>query len=78
MECVGYIFFSGWRDRGVTDYVQDAVKEQFRYVCVGSLDDPEALPPKGEFFCGSRASWMPEIPSECTCASYLLEVLLTS
>lgn len=43
---------------------QDAVKDKFRYVCVGSLDDPEALPPKGEFFCKSRASWMPEIPSK--------------
>ncbi|KAA8643992.1 GFA family protein [Aspergillus tanneri] len=40
----------------------DAVKNEFRYVCVGSLDDPEALPPKGEFFCSARASWMPEIP----------------
>jgi hypothetical protein len=40
----------------------DAVKEQFRYICVGSLDDPEVLPPKGEFFCSSRASWMPEVP----------------
>ncbi|KAK1141736.1 hypothetical protein N8T08_008834 [Aspergillus melleus] len=40
----------------------DAVKEQFRYLCVGSLDDPEVLPPKGEFFCSSRASWMPEVP----------------
>ncbi|UDD59158.1 hypothetical protein AFCA_006577 [Aspergillus flavus] len=36
--------------------------DQFRYLCVGSLDDPEALPPKGEFFCSSRANWMPEIP----------------
>ncbi|KAJ6073353.1 hypothetical protein PENARI_c018G05301 [Penicillium arizonense] len=41
----------------------DTVKDQFRYICVGSLDDPEALPPKGEFFCKARASWMPEIPN---------------
>ncbi|KAL1959373.1 hypothetical protein VTO42DRAFT_2176 [Malbranchea cinnamomea] len=41
----------------------DAVKDNFRYICVGSLDNPEALPPKGEFFCKSRASWMPEIPN---------------
>ncbi|EIN08037.1 DUF636 domain protein [Punctularia strigosozonata HHB-11173 SS5] len=34
-----------------------------RYVCVASLDDPEALPPKGEFFCKSRVSWMSEIPN---------------
>jgi hypothetical protein len=43
---------------------QDHVKEQFRYVVVGSLDDPEALSPKGEFFCQTRVSWMPEIPSK--------------
>ncbi|KAJ5209372.1 hypothetical protein N7449_003751 [Penicillium cf. viridicatum] len=42
----------------------DAAKDHFRYICVGSLDDPEALPPEGEFFCKARASWMPEIPSE--------------
>lgn len=67
MELVEYLalFYFWKRGRVMTDYVQDAVKEQFRYVCVGSLDDAEALPPKGEFFCGSRASWMPEIPSEC-------------
>ncbi|KAJ5669934.1 uncharacterized protein N7477_005297 [Penicillium maclennaniae] len=41
----------------------ETAKDQFRYICVGSLDDPEALPPKGEFFCKSRASWMPEIPN---------------
>ncbi|RLM01921.1 hypothetical protein CFD26_108124 [Aspergillus turcosus] len=41
----------------------DAVKDQARYICVGTLDDPEALPPKGEFFCSSRASWMPEVPN---------------
>ncbi|OQE02759.1 hypothetical protein PENVUL_c039G02249 [Penicillium vulpinum] len=41
----------------------DAAKDHFRYICVGSLDDPEALPPKGEFFCKARASWMPEIPN---------------
>ncbi|KAL4922625.1 Mss4-like protein [Aspergillus aurantiobrunneus] len=41
----------------------DAVKDRFRYLVVGSLDDPEALPPKGEFFCRDRASWMPEVPN---------------
>ncbi|KAL2219705.1 DUF636 domain protein [Thermoascus aurantiacus ATCC 26904] len=40
----------------------DPVKERCRYVSVGSLDDPEAFPPRGEFFCRDRASWMPEIP----------------
>lgn len=43
---------------------QEGAKDHFRYICVGSLDDPEALPPKGEFFCQYRASWMPEVPSE--------------
>ncbi|KAJ5142384.1 Glutathione-dependent formaldehyde-activating enzyme/centromere protein V [Penicillium atrosanguineum] len=40
----------------------EAAKDHFRYICVGSLDDPEVLPPKGEFFCKSRAKWRPEIP----------------
>ncbi|QKX64699.1 uncharacterized protein TRUGW13939_11875 [Talaromyces rugulosus] len=39
----------------------EAVKADFRYIAVGTLDDPDALPPKGEFFCKDRASWMPEI-----------------
>ncbi|CAI7658637.1 unnamed protein product [Penicillium bialowiezense] len=40
----------------------ELAKDKFRYVTNGSLDDPEALQPKGEFFCKMRASWMPEIP----------------
>ncbi|KAJ5234123.1 Glutathione-dependent formaldehyde-activating enzyme/centromere protein V [Penicillium citrinum] len=40
----------------------EMAKDKFRYIVVGSLDTPEALPPKGEFFCKARASWMPEIP----------------
>ncbi|KAF2423742.1 DUF636 domain protein [Tothia fuscella] len=40
----------------------EAAKDKFRYITVGSLDDPKALPPKGEFFCKYRAGWMPEIP----------------
>jgi hypothetical protein len=40
---------------------KDAVKADFRYIALGTLDDPDALPPKGEFFCKDRASWMPEI-----------------
>ncbi|KAJ3758888.1 DUF636 domain protein [Lentinula raphanica] len=39
----------------------DPVKNEFRFICVGSLDEPDALPPKGEFFCESRSEWMPEI-----------------
>lgn len=41
---------------------QEGAKESFRYIAAGSLDDHEALPPKGEFFCRYRAKWMPEIP----------------
>jgi len=33
-----------------------------RHVTYGSLDDPEQLPPKAEFFCKQRSIWMPEIP----------------
>ncbi|KAJ5354019.1 hypothetical protein N7541_006583 [Penicillium brevicompactum] len=40
----------------------EMAKDKFRYITAGSLDDPEALAPKGEFFCKMRASWMPEIP----------------
>lgn len=42
--------------------LKEPAKPHFRYICVGSLDDAEALPPKGEFFCKSRASWMPQVP----------------
>ncbi|KAK2805074.1 hypothetical protein FQN50_006319 [Emmonsiellopsis sp. PD_5] len=42
----------------------EAAKEQFRYIAVGTLDDPDVFPPKGEFFCKSRATWMPEIPGK--------------
>ncbi|OCF30970.1 hypothetical protein I316_07377 [Kwoniella heveanensis BCC8398] len=41
----------------------DAAKNDFRYITVGSLDDPSQLPPKGEFFCKDRLSWMPQIPN---------------
>ena len=34
---------------------------RFRYVMTCTLDDPDALPPKGEFFCKDRNSWMPEV-----------------
>ena len=51
------------------------MKDKFRYIVAGSLDDPDALPPRGEFFCKSRASWMPEIPG--TCMLSVLEPALT-
>ncbi|KIW00018.1 uncharacterized protein PV09_08370 [Verruconis gallopava] len=41
----------------------EPVKDKFRYIVWGSLDNPEALPPKGEFFCKERMTWMPEIPN---------------
>ncbi|KAF2112943.1 DUF636 domain protein [Lophiotrema nucula] len=50
-KCGAYICEYGEQAKGV-----------FRYVTVGSLDEPEALPPKGEFFCSQRVDWMPEIP----------------
>ncbi|KAL2289164.1 hypothetical protein FJTKL_02961 [Diaporthe vaccinii] len=36
--------------------------DKFRYITYGTSDDPKKLPPKGEFFCKERSSWMPEIP----------------
>jgi hypothetical protein len=41
-----------------------ASQESFRYIVTGTLDEHERLPPKGEFFCQERESWMPEIPSK--------------
>ncbi|KUI65558.1 Glutathione-dependent formaldehyde-activating enzyme [Cytospora mali] len=40
----------------------EAAADKFRYITYGSLDDPEQLPPKGEFFCEARSSWMPKVP----------------
>jgi len=34
----------------------------FIYIFNGTFDKPTDLPPKGEFFCRVRDSWMPEIP----------------
>jgi len=45
----------------ISEYGEQA-KPHFRYLALGSLDDPEALPPKGEFFCCQRVPWLPEIP----------------
>lgn len=38
------------------------------------MDDPEALPPQGEFFCQDRASWMPEIPGKLAVMGLLIEL----
>ncbi|KAL0254208.1 hypothetical protein I308_101588 [Cryptococcus tetragattii IND107] len=41
----------------------EAAANDFRYIVVGSLDEPAVLPPKGEFFCRNRLDWMPQIPN---------------
>ncbi|MCJ1364936.1 hypothetical protein MMC16_004053 [Acarospora aff. strigata] len=46
---------------GILEYGEPA-KDKFRYIMCGTLDDFDALPPKGEFFCKARSGWMPEIP----------------
>ncbi|KAL8769915.1 MAG: hypothetical protein Q9203_001168 [Teloschistes exilis] len=46
---------------GILEYGA-AAADDFRYVMTGTLDDPGALPPKGEFFCINREKWMPEVP----------------
>ncbi|KAI0061097.1 DUF636 domain protein [Artomyces pyxidatus] len=38
---------------GVLEYGEQAAGHS-RYVAVGTLDAPSALPPKGEFFCENR------------------------
>lgn len=45
---------------GILEYGGNAGENT--YVFYGSLDEPDKLPPKGEFFCKNRAEWMPEIP----------------
>ncbi|KAL1848540.1 hypothetical protein VTK73DRAFT_10099 [Phialemonium thermophilum] len=40
----------------------EAVADKSRYILWGTFDEPHKVPPKGEFFCKSRAAWMPEIP----------------
>jgi hypothetical protein len=41
---------------------QEAAADKFRYVMWGSFDEPEKVPPKGEFFCKDKPEWMPDIP----------------
>ncbi|KJZ76910.1 hypothetical protein HIM_03787 [Hirsutella minnesotensis 3608] len=47
----------------MTDSVnlQEQAADKFRYVMWGTFDEPEKVPPKGEFFCQQRVQWMPEI-----------------
>ena len=42
--------------------LQESAAPKFRYIVTGTLDSPDALPPRGEFFCENRNRWMPEIP----------------
>ncbi|KAK4164382.1 Mss4-like protein [Cladorrhinum sp. PSN259] len=44
----------------ICEYGEEAANK-FRYVMWGTFDEPEKVPPKGEFFCKYRAEWMPEI-----------------
>jgi len=45
----------------ICEYGEEAA-DKFRYIMWGTLDEPEKIPPKGEFFCKNRTEWMPEIP----------------
>ncbi|KAK4445756.1 Mss4-like protein [Podospora aff. communis PSN243] len=45
----------------ICEYGEEAA-DKFRYVMWGTLDEPEKIAPKGEFFCKNRTDWMPEIP----------------
>lgn len=51
--------------RCVYEGEQEPAEPHFRYIMTGTLDQPDALPPKGEFFCKNRSAWMPEVPGEC-------------
>jgi hypothetical protein len=33
----------------------------------GTFDEPEKVPPKGEFFCKYKPEWMPDIPGTIPC-----------
>ncbi|CAL1712631.1 unnamed protein product [Somion occarium] len=46
---------------GILEYGEQAAPHS-RYIAVGTLDEPGALPPKGEFFCKYRETWLPEFP----------------
>jgi len=52
--------FCGECGSGILEYGANAGDNT--YVFYGSLDEPDTLPPKGEFFCKYRAQWMPEVP----------------
>ncbi|KAF9871496.1 duf636 domain protein [Colletotrichum karsti] len=39
----------------------EAAADKFRYVVWGTFDEPDKVPPRGEFFCSQREGWMPQI-----------------
>ncbi|KAI0091420.1 Mss4-like protein [Irpex rosettiformis] len=53
--------FCGTCGSGILEYGEEAAPK-YRYIMTGTLDHPDQLPPKGEFFCKNRERWMPEIP----------------
>lgn len=56
---------TGWeRGNGKANKKQEQAKDKFRYIMYGTIDNPEGLDPKGEFFCRYREKWMPEIPGK--------------
>ncbi|PVI02959.1 hypothetical protein DM02DRAFT_275739 [Periconia macrospinosa] len=55
-----YREFCGKCGSRICEY-HEGIKEHFRYVSIGSLEEPSMLPPKGEFFCSQREAWMPEV-----------------
>ncbi|EFI27548.1 DUF636 domain-containing protein [Coprinopsis cinerea okayama7 len=52
--------FCGTCGGGILEYGENAGDKT--YITYGSFEDPSQLPPRGEFFCKYRESWMPEIP----------------
>ncbi|CCX06419.1 Similar to Uncharacterized lyase C29B12.13; acc. no. O14034 [Pyronema omphalodes CBS 100304] len=56
-----YREFCGTCGGGILEYGANAGENT--YITYGSLDKPEELPPKGEFFCKYRQNWMPQVPN---------------
>ncbi|KAJ3573456.1 hypothetical protein NP233_g2423 [Leucocoprinus birnbaumii] len=53
--------FCGSCGSGILEYGEQAA-DKFRYITFGTLNQQEAFPSKGEFFCKYKEQWMPEIP----------------
>ncbi|KAH6642135.1 Mss4-like protein [Boeremia exigua] len=43
---------------------EEQAKGHFRLMALGSLDDPAAFEPTGEFYCSQREVWLPEVPGK--------------